>query len=221
MIAYRAAADENHNISFPVRSGKVRPNWENETLEKSEDLKTLSHCTLRSLSVLTDLYLIRHGQPVTNTTISYNTLPGPDLAERGRVEARQAAAFLADRGLQQLFVSPFARTTQTAEVLVDQLDLPVIFTPLIQEHGPGEDFGTVRARIRELLAATDDSPYSTIGIVSHGSPIRAALVELSGDKIDLSRHVYPGGNPAPPCGIWHVRFIDEQTRRFELVFRPQ
>ena len=59
-----------------------------------------------------------------------------------------------------------------------------------------------------------------IGIVSHGSPIRAALLELSNDKIDLSKHVYAGGNPAPTCGIWHVRLLDEHTRRFELVFRP-
>jgi 2,3-bisphosphoglycerate-dependent phosphoglycerate mutase len=57
-------------------------------------------------------------------------------------------------------------------------------------------------------------------VVAHGSPIRAALLELSKDKIDLSQHAYQGGNPAPTCGIWHVQFLDAHTRRFELVFKP-
>jgi 2,3-bisphosphoglycerate-dependent phosphoglycerate mutase len=170
--------------------------------------------------VLTDLYLIRHGDPARNSSIPYNTPPGPDLSERGRAEAAQAAAFLRDREVELLFVSPFARTTQTAEVIVDALGLPVTFTALVQEHGPQESFDKVRERMAELLAAAADSPHTRLGIVAHGSPIRAALLELSKDKIDLSRHVYAGGNPAPTCGIWHVRFVDEHTRRFELVFQP-
>jgi 2,3-bisphosphoglycerate-dependent phosphoglycerate mutase len=170
--------------------------------------------------MLTDLYLIRHGDPDRTTSVAYNVPPGPDLSARGRQEAAQAAAFLRERGLERLFVSPFARTAQTAEVIVDALDLPVTFTALIQEHGPQESFEKVRERIRELLAAAADSPHTRVGVVAHGSPIRAALLELSKDKIDLSRHVYAGGNPAPTCGIWHVQLLDEHTRRFELVFKP-
>lgn len=170
--------------------------------------------------MLTDLYLIRHGDPARDPAIPYNTPPGPSLSERGREEAAQAAEFLRDKGVEQLFVSPFARTAQTAEALVDALGLPATFTSLVQEHGPQESFEQVRGRIRELLAAADDSPHARVAVVAHGSPIRAALLELSKDKIDLTKHVYPGGNPAPTCGIWHVQLVDAHTRRFELVFRP-
>jgi 2,3-bisphosphoglycerate-dependent phosphoglycerate mutase len=170
--------------------------------------------------LLSDIYLIRHGTPTQNAAIPYNRPPGPDLSERGRSEARQAATFLADKGVDHLFASPFARTTQTAEVLVDTLGLPATFTALLQEHGPGESFETVRVRVRDLLAAAADSPHTRVAFVSHGSPIRAALLELSKEKIDLTKHNYPGGNPAPPCGIWHVRRVDEGQLRFELVFKP-
>lgn len=170
--------------------------------------------------MLTDLYLIRHGQPAHSPAIPYNTPPGPDLADRGREEAAQAAAFLADRGIELLFASPFARAAQTAAVLGEALALPVTFTALAQEHGPAESFEQVRARVAELLAALDDGPHGRAALVAHGSPIRAALHELSRDKIDLGRHVYAGGNPAPTCGIWHVQFVDAHTRRFELVFKP-
>jgi 2,3-bisphosphoglycerate-dependent phosphoglycerate mutase len=171
--------------------------------------------------VLSDLYLIRHGEPVRNGEVPYHTLPGPDLAPRGRTEAAQAASFLADLGLEHLFVSPFARAAQTAEVLGKALSLSLSFTTLIQEHGPNEQFAQVQARVSELLAALQDGPYQRVGLVAHGSPIRAALIELSRDKLDLSRHVYPGGNPAPTCGIWHVRFENAEIRRFELIFRPE
>jgi 2,3-bisphosphoglycerate-dependent phosphoglycerate mutase len=170
--------------------------------------------------VLSDLYLIRHGEPVRNGAVPYHSLPGPDLAPRGRAEAAQAAAFLADRGLEQLFASPFARTAQTAEVLVKALNLPLSFTSLIQEHGPSEQFAQVQARVGDLLAALDDGPHQRIGLVAHGSPIRAALLTLSREQIDLSRHVYPGGNPAPTCGIWHVRFEQTGVHRCELIFKP-
>ncbi|NJN18295.1 MAG: histidine phosphatase family protein [Oscillochloris sp.] len=171
--------------------------------------------------MLTDIYLIRHGQPAYDPNIPYNTLPGPELADRGRDEARQAAAFLADKGIEHLFVSPFARTTQTAEEIVAILNLPFTSTSLVQEHGPKENFDTVRERIRELFAGANDSAHGRIGIVSHGSPIRAFLMELSNEKIDLRNHVYAGGNPAPTCGIWHVAMLDPITRRFELVFKPR
>lgn len=171
--------------------------------------------------MLTDLFLVRHGDPARNPLIPYATPPGPNLSARGREEAAQAAGFLRDKGVEQLFVSPFARTTQTAEVLVDILGLTATFTALVQEHGPQESFEKVRERMRELLTAAEDAPHTRIAIVTHGSPIRAALLELSKEKIDLSRHVYAGGNPAPTCGIWHVQLLDAHTRRFELVFQPQ
>lgn len=169
--------------------------------------------------MLTDIFLIRHGQPVHNPALPYHVAPGPDLSEQGRQEARQAAAFLADKTVEHLFVSPFARTTQTAEELVETLFLQVTFTRLLQEHAGGEPVEQVRERVREFLAGVEDSPLSRLALVSHGSPIRQLLLELTRDKIDLSRHVYTSGNPAPPCGIWHARREGDYWR-LELVFKP-
>lgn len=169
--------------------------------------------------MLTDIFLVRHGHPLQNSGLAYLSPPGPGLSDLGRQEARQAAAFLADKSVEHLFVSPFDRTTQTAEVLVEQLGTPVTFTRLVQEHGAGEQFDQVRERIRELLHSLDDSPLSRIGLVTHGSPIRAMLLELSRDKIDLTGHVYSGGNPAPTAGIWHAQRSGDAWR-IDLVFKP-
>jgi len=169
--------------------------------------------------LLTDIYLIRHGQPQMNTGLAYNTVPGPPLSDTGRAEAQAAATYLADVGLEHLFVSPFARTTQTAEAIVDRLGIDATFTDAVAEHGPGETPAKVRVRIAALLDELDAGPLRRIGIVTHGSPVKEALMHLSRERIDLTKHVYPHGNPAPTCGIWHIHH-HEKTRIFTLIFQP-
>jgi 2,3-bisphosphoglycerate-dependent phosphoglycerate mutase len=169
--------------------------------------------------MLTDIFIVRHGQPVQNSSIPYHTPPGPDLSEKGRDEARQAALFLQEKTIEHLFVSPFARTTQTAEQMLEILPLEVTFTRLIREHPPGETAADVRERMREFLASIEDSPLGRVALVSHGSPIRQLLHELTNEQIDLSGHNYYGGNPAPTCGIWHAHRAGESWH-CELVFKP-
>lgn len=169
--------------------------------------------------MLTDIFAVRHGHPLQNTGLAYHTLPGPGLSDQGRQEAHAAGEFLAAKQVEHIFVSPFDRTAQTAEQILEVVDIPITFTRLVQEHGPGENFEQVRSRIRELLAGAEDSPLQRIALVSHGSPIRALLHELSNDTIDLSGHNYPGGNPAPTAGIWHARRSDNGWQ-IELAFRP-
>lgn len=167
----------------------------------------------------TDIFLIRHAEPLLNTGLQYRVMPGPGLSDMGRREARQVAAFLADKGIAHLFVSPFARTTQTAELIVEQLDIPVTFTKLIEENAPTESADQVFARVREFLQSLTDSPLERIALVSHGFPIGAMITELSQGQVDLKQYVFPGNNPAPTGGVWHAR-RSEQSWRLELVFKP-
>lgn len=169
----------------------------------------------------TQLFLIRHGQPETTSSVPYLVPPGPDLSERGRLEAHQAAAFLARLQIGHCVASPFARTTQTAEIVSRHLATGLQFSDDIAEHGPHEGFETVRTRVRTLLAQLRDHHAERIALVSHGSPIRALLLECSAGRIDLSGHVYQGGNPAPTCGIWQIDLTHEAAQRCQLVFRPQ
>ncbi|NJP04843.1 MAG: histidine phosphatase family protein [Chloroflexaceae bacterium] len=170
--------------------------------------------------MLTDIFLIRHGAPQNNTGVEYRVMPGPPLSEKGRAEARQAAAFLADKELQYLFVSPFERAVQTAEQIVAALDVPVMFTELIQECHPQESLVQVRHRVSEFLAALQDSPFRRVALVSHGAPIGEMLRELSDDQIDLSKHSYDiSRNCAPTAGIWHAS-RGSRSWQLSLVFQP-
>jgi 2,3-bisphosphoglycerate-dependent phosphoglycerate mutase len=170
--------------------------------------------------VLTDIYLIRHAAPDRSQRIDYHTPPGPDLTAQGREEARQAAAFLAERGLEQLYVSPFARTHQTADVLVATLQIPVTFTSLVAEHAVRESVEQVRARVGELLHSLDQGEQRVIGIVSHGSPIKEMLLLLTEGRVQITQ-TFPQGNPAPTAGIWHVqRSAEDGQWHATLIFQP-
>lgn len=169
--------------------------------------------------MLTNIFLIRHATPLQHTGLAYRTMPGPGISDKGRREARQAALFLADKQVEHLFVSPFARTVETAEQIVDYLDLPVTFTSLIAENAPDESTDKVQARIREFLHGVQDSPFRSVGMVSHGYPIRVLVEELSQGRIDFKQYIFPGNNPAPTAGIWHARY-HEQVWQLELIFQP-
>lgn len=169
--------------------------------------------------MLEAVYLIRHAQPDRTTNIPYNTVPGPSLTPAGREEAAEAARWLAGRGVEYLFSSPFARTVETADTLADQLGLPVTYVEALREAGPGETQERVRARVSELLTQIDDGPLRRIGLVTHGMCVKMLLLHTTSDKIDLNKHVYDYGNCSPTAGIW-LATRGDNFWRWELVFRP-
>jgi probable phosphoglycerate mutase len=68
------------------------------------------------------LLLLRHGQTHGNTAGALDTAaPGLPLTELGHRQAEAAARALANRGIEQIFVSTLARTHQTAAPLASTL----------------------------------------------------------------------------------------------------
>jgi probable phosphoglycerate mutase len=70
------------------------------------------------------LLLLRHGQTHGNTAGALDTaIPGLHLTELGRRQAEAAARALADRGVDQIYVSTLTRTHQTAAPLASLLGI--------------------------------------------------------------------------------------------------
>lgn len=66
---------------------------------------------------MTTYYFIRHAEK--NWDGTYN----PPLSEAGRKRAQFWAKVLADKGIEKVYCTRLIRTLQTAEVLLEQLDL--------------------------------------------------------------------------------------------------
>jgi 2,3-bisphosphoglycerate-dependent phosphoglycerate mutase len=169
--------------------------------------------------MLEELYLVRHAAPDRTLAMPYNVLPGPPLTPAGEIEAAQTARWLADRGVQHLLASPFARARATAEAVAAETNLPLTFVDALREGGPGENMDQVRARVAELFAQVEDSPLSRVALVTHGACIRGLLQHTTESRIDLTGHVYDNGNCAPTAGVWRGTRADGRWT-WELVFRP-
>lgn len=169
--------------------------------------------------MLQEIFLVRHAAPDRSTGVPYQLPPGPPLTSVGQREAELTGAWLAGRGVERLFVSPFTRTQQTAAAIARELELPIVTVEALREGAPGEKLDQIRVRTAELLAQLDDGPLRCVALVSHGAPIRTLLEHTTGDRIDLKPHAYDNGNCAPTAGVWHGRRA-EGGWVWELIFRP-
>ncbi len=168
--------------------------------------------------MLSEIYLIRHGAADRDPAVPYEVAPGPGLSDRGRFEVRQTATFLAGRGIRHLYVSPFRRTYQTAEQIGEQLGLPVSIRSLIAESPRDESAETLRGRVQAFLESFASDPLSTVGVVSHGSPLLMLRGELCREAVDLRRS-QDGQPPLPTAGVWRV-WRDGEAWRADLAFVP-
>ena len=77
------------------------------------------------------IYVMRHGQSIVNTErrISGRKFEG-DLTELGREQARKAANWFTDKGIEQIIHSPFQRAEQIAAIVAERLSSPALY-PMI------------------------------------------------------------------------------------------
>lgn len=71
------------------------------------------------------VHLLRHGEVHNPERILYGRLPGYHLSDLGRLQARAAAEFLAERDIGYLVSSPLERARETAAVVATLVDVPV------------------------------------------------------------------------------------------------
>src|SRR5579875_2133850 len=104
-------------------------------------------------SPTTVVHLLRHGEVENPLGLIYGRMPGYHLSEEGRVMAKAAADFFAERDVVALVTSPLDRARETAEPLAERFGLdPVIDERLIEpwNHFEGLVFGVGDGSIRRI-----------------------------------------------------------------------
>ena len=101
----------------------------------------------------TVVHLLRHGEVENPRGLIYGRLPGYHLSEDGRMMAKAAADFLAERDVVAVFTSPLERARETAEPVAERFSLePVVDERLIEpwNHFEGLVFGVGDGSLRRL-----------------------------------------------------------------------
>ena len=99
---------------------------------------------------MTRLILIRHGETEWNVIGRYQGQADPPLNEQGVTQSYQLAEQLADTDLDILYTSPLLRAAQTAQILVDQLTIPLYVEPRLMEIHQGDWQTRLRSEIDQL-----------------------------------------------------------------------
>ena len=169
-----------------------------------------------------EIYVLRHAAPDRGSGITYNVPPGPPLTAIGRKEALQAATYLRETAahIDVAYVSPFARTRQTATIVSEHLSCPFAYVESLKEGAPGESHPQVRERVSAFLQELDQREVKRVLLVTHGCCVLATLQLTTADTIDLRGHTYDYGNQSPTAGIWHGVRNESGLYDWELVFKP-
>jgi probable phosphoglycerate mutase len=98
------------------------------------------------------LVLIRHGESEGNRERTFTRTPDVALTDAGRAQARAAAHRIAVAYRPvRIVTSPFARARETAAILAERLDVPVVIEPDLRERSYGELAGRPYAAVRACL----------------------------------------------------------------------
>lgn len=103
-----------------------------------------------------EFILVRHGKTEYNERRQYCGALDPDLSDLGRQELEHSAirAYLEEHTPDMVFCSPMRRTLQTAAILLDGRDVPLVAVPELREI----DFGDFEGRSYEEMK--DDPAYT-------------------------------------------------------------
>ena len=171
------------------------------------------------------IYLIRHATPDwTRKDIPYNIPPGPSLIAKGERQARQLAAFLQQSQVKHVYTSPMQRALQTAQIVIQTVQIPYEINQDLIEWKPDESEESVKGRIWPFINNQfSQNLDGDLAFVSHGGPITLLLKAfgMQPELLDQYCHSFDGNNPLPPAGAWKVTPLDGNNEwQMDLVFKP-
>lgn len=110
------------------------------------------------------IYFVRHGETKNNAD---NIRQGPEggLSEKGRNQALETAKrFPKGKGHPEIIISsPYERTKETAEIIGQELNLPIIYSDLLVERrNPSEVIGhwAQELEVKQIIDRIDKMPHA-------------------------------------------------------------
>lgn len=99
------------------------------------------------------IYLVRHGQKLPHAG-------DPGLTEIGLRQARDTGSYLQQFPITKVISSPFKRTAETAQQIVDMLSLELkLDTALVERMNWSDEAVSKKAFLQEWIKATNDRYY--------------------------------------------------------------
>ncbi|MBK3494925.1 histidine phosphatase family protein [Viridibacillus sp. YIM B01967] len=155
---------------------------------------------------MTEICVVRHGETDWNALGKLQGVTDVPLNDRGIQQAKECGQFLKESEWAAIFTSPLTRAKRTAEIINEQLQIPLIEIDQFKERAFGdaegmdpeerlkafpnkqytnqEHFDTVLARLRDGLAEIHEQyPNDRVILVAHGAVIHSLFTLLENGDI--------------------------------------
>ncbi|HTO57910.1 MAG TPA: histidine phosphatase family protein [Pseudomonadales bacterium] len=146
------------------------------------------------------LYLVRHGETEWNRQQRMQGRLDSRLTAEGRAHARAHAALLAREAVEHLFVSPLGRTRETADLILENCEVPVTYDDRLVERSNGAWEGLTideiaqrfpdewAARIRDPFHHRPPAGENLPDVVARIAPFADQLRRAPGRKLAVVSH---------------------------------
>lgn len=160
------------------------------------------------------LYMIRHGQSVTNLEVRYTGWAQVELTDKGRQDAERAGQFLRPIPFDRVYASDLIRAVHTAKIALPGCE--PIQTPLLREIGlgtlekrsitectetygealaqhrlsydytayGGENHQMIRDRVRDFFTLLEENPADHIAAFAHAGTLLTAMDVVFGARLE-------------------------------------
>lgn len=175
------------------------------------------------LSLVTTLFLIRHGETDWNAEGKLQGHSDRPLNEFGRRQASELAKRLAGDGVAAIYSSDLVRAKETAEIIGAQLGLDVTVDPDLREKNWGSWEGLTSAErltvefagettedhrertLQAIARIVERHPGERVVVVTHGGSVRRIQAAVSGVALPVIEN----------CSVWAVAHEDGVFRAIE------
>jgi broad specificity phosphatase PhoE len=149
----------------------------------------------------TRIYMVRHGATQLSAEDRFAGAVDVHLSDEGKFQAAQLAERLADDSIAAVYCSPMTRTIQTATILAQPHNVPLIHRDGLREihHGRWEGMrrADVEAQFPEEYAAWEEDPFTFapqggeagVNVIARALPvIREIVLDHRGQNVLVVSH---------------------------------
>lgn len=139
--------------------GAPLPVWKDEKTGTCEVIGSLADLKVRTKSKNT-YYIVRHGEAENNVKMIVSAVATAPhhLTPKGIEQARASAKLLKDKKIDLMFISPFVRTRETADILIEGADISdknTFVDDRIREVGAGKFNGLSLKEYHDFFSGDD------------------------------------------------------------------
>ena len=143
---------------------------------------------------MTEIWLIRHGQTDWNLARRYQGQADIPLNDTGIEQARTLARTLIGEKFDAIFASDLSRAVQTASILADVVNLPIITDRRLREICQGSWEGLSMDEVKEKYAddfrrGAEDPAYSRAPGGESVAEVTSRMIEAANERAEQ----YPDG----------------------------